>query len=290
METPPSSFIPTPVEISSADRSALLRDPELLRVIRKVASERVPDHAVEDMEQETLLAIDRARSLPATPAARVDFVAGIVRNKAKDWWRENKLQKKVDRKAEVERSDGAAAAEANQHRDTIEKVVAAVPPKQQSTFRCLVREALGESLADIAREMNVEYSTLHKRVTSLRRKLAAAVGGIAFIAMLVGALHRRPVPQMGHDTPAPVPTEAVSTNEPVIDPIAEAREYRKKAFDECLRDEWKECLTDLAAASALDHEGDRDPKVQAAAEDAHRALDSKLGYHPPKVRLYGTAK
>ncbi|HEY8087691.1 MAG TPA: sigma-70 family RNA polymerase sigma factor, partial [Polyangiaceae bacterium] len=244
METPPPIVIPTPVAISLAttlvmseqaamtagskdDRSALLRDREILRVIRKVASELVPDHAVEDMEQETLVALDQAESLPESAPDLADFVAGIVRNKAKDWWRANKLQQKIDREAEIERSDGAAAADANQHRDTIEKVVAAVPPEQQSTFRCLVREALGESLADIAREMNVEYSTLHKRVTSLRRKLVAAVGGIAFIAMLFGALHRRPVPQIGHDAPAPVPTEAVSTNEPVFDPIAEARVYRQ---------------------------------------------------------------
>jgi hypothetical protein len=72
----------------------------------------------------------------------------------------------------------------------------------------------------------------------------------------------------------------------VVDHRDEARLLRQKAFEECTRNQWRECQQDLFDASQLDPAGDDDPLVRAAYADALEGSNSKPGWRPPAVRVY----
>jgi len=67
-------------------------------------------------------------------------------------------------------------------------------------------------------------------------------------------------------------TFAMRPPEPVASPDQRtAEELRKRAFDACNREQWKECLAGLDEAKRLDPAGDEEPAVQAARKHAVQA-------------------
>ncbi len=285
--------IPTPPSSRPADeywhptaeqREAMLRDPDLIKLVNQVLSGRVPDDVVADVRQDTLLAASQSRTLPADPDRRHNYVAGIARKQALRYWRRQALTVPVDHEAEVEQFEQVAQAVAVDtvaERDLIEKLVEALPPKHRETIECMQRQAEGEDLTDIAAERGINYKTLHSRIDKLQRYLrehAREIGALAVLLMIGSCLYVvvRPKPgSMGWDMPEAVTLEpAGSTLEHEADPVGWARVLRGQAFKACVHDQWNQCLADLDSARTFDPAGDADPLVQAARQDANLALGS----------------
>jgi DNA-directed RNA polymerase specialized sigma24 family protein len=266
---------PTPKE-----REAMVRDPELIKLVTRVLSGRVPDHAVEDVRQDTLLAASQKERLPADRARRHNYVAGIARKQALTYLRRAALAVEVEQGAEVEQVAEAVDVDDLAGRQLIERLLAVVPPEQQQTLECLLREADGEKLTNVAADVGVNYHTLRARVRALQETLhehAKQIAGVLIVLIVLGSLGivLRPKPNMGWDMPEMVTLEpAGSTLEHEPNPLGWARVLRGQAFKACMHNQWNQCLETLDAARNFDPTGDADPLVQAARSDAIEALGS----------------
>lgn len=265
---------------TAKEREAMVRDPDLIKLVTRVLSGLVPGHAVEDVRQETLLAASRKERFPADRARRFNYVAGIARKKALTYLRRAALAVEVEDGAEVEQVAVAVAVDSLAERNLIERLIEAVPPEQQQTMECLLREADGEQLTNVADEVGVNYHTLRARVRKLQAYLqehAKQIGGVLLVLLMLGGLGHvlKPTPKMDWDTPEVVTLEpAGSTLLHEADPLGWARVLRGQAFKACVHDQWNECLEYLDRARTFNPAGDADPLVQAAREDAGTALAS----------------
>jgi DNA-directed RNA polymerase specialized sigma24 family protein len=303
MSQPPDDDQSPPSDAPRAnqeERDAMLRDTELIASISEIVRRcGVPDADNEDVVQVTLLAAHKAEGLPKDPAERVQYVHGITRNKAAGHRRKARRSPDVEPGVEVEHIAQAVDADPVAERNLLSRLESVVPAGQMETWRCLARNALGEDLAEIARDVGIQYDTLYKRVTTLKRQLrenAKRMGaGFAMVLLLLGLsrIVLRP-PRMGDDTPGPahVVESATSTHAAEPDPMDVARAVRGRAFRACMNNQWKACLEDLDLAAQIDPNGDNEPTVRAARTDAEDGIqhdeNGKPGdrWAPPKVRLY----
>jgi DNA-directed RNA polymerase specialized sigma24 family protein len=278
-EPPPPPADP----VSDREVDAFIASPALRKAMLKVVRGRVRAADAEDVVQVALWAVKRAKRLPTGEKARLQYALAIARNKAITWYR----RKEVDRPVEHSFDDarGVTANDGGIQRaidaDHLRKIAATVPPKHRSTFECLGRWLLlGESLADMAREMGVEYDTLRKRVLALHQrvlKTGHAIAGLWVVLFFIVASLRGATP--GHDAAKPNPA-----NQP-----ERAHELREHGFEQCMRNDWSSCESDLDAARDLDPDGEDDPKVQAARADVKAAAEHRddPSWSPQEPRLYG---
>jgi len=280
------------------ERDAILRDAKLLKsmagIVRRCG---VVDADNEDVVQVALTAAHKAVNLPRDPDERVKYVHQVTHNKAVSHLRKALLSPELERGVEIERVAQAVEADPVAERNLLSRLESEVPSEQWETWRCLARNALGEDLAEIARDVGIKYDTLYKRVTTLKRQLrenAMRMGAGLVVMLLLLGLSRRVLrpPRMGDDTPGPahVVESATSTHAAEPDPMDVARAVRGRAFRACMNDQWKACLEDLDLAAQIDPTGDTEPAVRAARNDAADGIqhdeDGEPGWAPPRVRLY----
>jgi DNA-directed RNA polymerase specialized sigma24 family protein len=282
------------------ERDAMLRDAELRASTSRVIQRGgVPDADNEDVVQVTLLAAHGAQNLPKDPVERVRYVHGVGRNKAGTHLRKARRSPRLEPGADVERVAQAADADPVADRNLLSRLESTLNAEQIGTWRALARTILGEDLAEIARDVGVQYDTLYKRVTTLKRQLrenAVRMGaGVGVLLLVLGFSWslRRP-PAMGTDEPGPahIAESATSTHAAEPDPMDVARAVRGRAFRSCMNNQWQACIDDLDLAAEIDPTGDTEPTVQAARTDAEggiqhdqRAMPGER-WAPPKVRLY----
>jgi RNA polymerase sigma factor (sigma-70 family) len=168
--------LPPAEPVSQEEVIAFLRDPWLTRAMRRAVRERVNDADVDDVVQEARLGIARKKELPKEQKRRKQYALAIARNKAIKWYD----RKEKGRPEEVALDDARDVAddEGDIRRalasEYLARIAAGLPPTQRTTFECLVRHLMGDSLVEMARGMDVQYDTLYKRVTTLRRQLRTA--------------------------------------------------------------------------------------------------------------------
>jgi len=98
---------------------------------------------------------------------------------------------------------------------------------------------------------------------------AAAAGGAIY-----AAVHHEPAPPP--PSPQPTPTPEPSTPEqPVVPDLVAAATWREKAVAACKAEQWRDCLTDLDHARALDPDGDDTPEVKATRMKAIEGITRK---------------
>jgi RNA polymerase sigma factor (sigma-70 family) len=270
--------------VTDAEMNAFLRDPALTKAMTKAVLERVNDADVEDVLQATRMAVAARKKLLKDPKARRQYVVGIARNKAISWYRRNEKDRPDKEPLEAVPPQAADDGGIKRAHDAqvLEKIAAAVPPRERSTWECLVRKLLWqESVADMAREMGVQESTLHKRVAALQGRLKT--GGFAAAALGVMLLFlvtqlRRPGdegPLVGH----PAPSDSIEEpQEPTLgtpDAKARATQLREEAKAQCAAGDWKKCLWSYDRANGLDIERET-PEVKAAHDKAREEV-RKLG-------------
>jgi RNA polymerase sigma factor (sigma-70 family) len=276
----PEEPLPPAEPVPDGEVDAFLRDPSLRFALTAAVLGRVRRDDVEDVVQEAMFAVKRARRLPTEPTQRLQYALAIARNKARKWYR----RKQAGRPESVEFNEEQTPAaldcglQRTADREHIERIVATVPEKHRSTLICLARYLMGESIADMAREMGVKYETLHKRVTALRERMEStgkAIAGLALVLMLLIVMVR---PKSGHEVSAPRPP----------DQPERALDLRKHGFEQCMRNDWSSCESDLDAARDLDPDGEDDPKVQAARADVKAAAEhhDEPSWSPKGPRLY----
>jgi len=281
------------------ERANLGRDKTLTRDLAKTALKRgVPDSAVEDVVQETLLAASLAPKLPAgSGEPRKKYVFGVLGFKITEYWRKEYKDRELAERAEAHFAQPVRAADPVAERDLFAKLPTIVKPGQLADLRCLIRHKIGkERLTDLAREHNEDYEAFAKRIKRLGTIMTAqiaAMGGI-FAILLGVALQPRPDHPLALDEPGPVALQepAVSTHFGEPDPMDWAKVLRGEAFRACMDNRWYDCLVGLDAARDLDPSGDRDPVVAAARKDANDGYAANLKpgspWRPPVVRAYAS--
>jgi RNA polymerase sigma factor (sigma-70 family) len=279
-DEPPS---PPADPVSDREVDAFIASPALRKAMLKVVRGRVRAADAEDVVQVALWAVKRAKRLPTGEKERLQYALAIARNKAITWYR----RKEVDRPVEHSFDDarGVTANDGGIQRaidaEHLRKIAATVPPKHRTTFECLGRWLLtGESLADMAREMGVEYSTLRKRVLALHQRVLKTghqIAGLWVVLLFIVASLRGATQPRDVSAPCP-PTQH-----------ERAHELREHAFERCMENHWSSCQADLDAARHLDPDGEDDPKVRAARTDVMAAAEHRddSSWSPEEPRLYG---
>jgi RNA polymerase sigma factor (sigma-70 family) len=265
--------LPSPADpITDKEVDAFLADRSLRPAMMKVIRGRVPDADVEDVVQEALWAVKRAKRLPGGAVDRRRYALAIARNQAKTWY----VRKYADRPEEVSFEDDCrrvshdGGMECAIEREHLQKIATTVPDTQRSTFECLGRYLLGENLAEIAREMGLDYDTLYKRVTKLHRdlmKAGQAIAGLAVVLLLLIGLRRGEKVAGPPSEPEAPKVERHESAPKTSDAKAHAAKLREAARAQCDAKQWKRCLASYDLAAALDPEGETQ-EVKVAHERA----------------------
>jgi DNA-directed RNA polymerase specialized sigma24 family protein len=275
---PTAAEEPAANPVRDEELEAFIKDRSLRQAMAKVVKGRVRDPDVDDVVQEALLATRYAKNLPSEPKDRRQYALAIARNKAITWYTDKEKDRPDSLSFDTVPRDAADDGGIQRAIDAqhLEKIAATVTVPERSTLTCLFRQLMGESLADIAREMNVEYSTLHKRVTTLHGRVRST--GIAIAAlMLLFVVNRwwaRDDGRVGGGVPTPPPSMVPQPPEPARGtPQAKARaaQLREEARAQCAAEKWKKCLMSYDVAADLDPEGET-PDIKAAHDKALEEL------------------
>jgi DNA-directed RNA polymerase specialized sigma24 family protein len=288
---------------SAEERRLMLRDRALEKLLAYAIRALVPSSEIEDVIQDTLHAAHDAPKLPAGDGKeRNNYVIGIGKNKAVDH------RRRALRFPELDEQEGgldhlqhvaqATHADAAADRDFLDKITRDVGDDQAAlTLRCLARQAMGEDLAEIAREVGIPYDTLYKRVTTMQRRVkerGKQLGGFMALLIALGVSwgSRAPKPERAADEPQMVELlePATSTHVGETDPMDWARVLRGEAFRACMNDQWEECNDGLNVAGQFDPDGEQRPEVKAARADVLGGIGARLKpgstWAPPRVRVY----
>jgi RNA polymerase sigma factor (sigma-70 family) len=295
--------LPPAAPVTDREMEAFLRQLCTSRALECRVRGRVRNADVEDVVQEALIAIQRLKRLPTGEKERLQYARAIARNRAIAWY--SRKEKKRSDEVAFDDARGEAVEDSRLesviHAEQLERIAETVPLKQRETFACLARHLLlGESVAEMAREMGVEYDTLYKRVTTLHRHVkeaGKALGGLVMmLVVLMGAWRvlsppdevAAPAPSSWTAPPAPTktPSEAPAPGSP--EALQKARDLREQAFHACTQDDWAACERGLDGARDLDPQGDNDPRVQAARADVQAAAKhgEGTGWSPKRSRAY----
>jgi DNA-directed RNA polymerase specialized sigma24 family protein len=294
---PPAEAVPAATDelLKRGDpREALLADKDFRQGLVNFFTRRT-GHEAEDLAQEVCIEISRSKSFPTNKTEQVPYAFGIARNIYKDWFKKRLEQRTAEERVAAEPT--VRGVEAVEDRQLLERLVEGLPEAQIPTLRWLARQLLGkESLAQIAKEANVDYDVAYKRVVTLQRRLertALGLVGLTLLFIVVGAVYTRSQAPIAHkDTPLPTPS-SVPSQEPSATPeMMEARRLREKAFRDCapgaFQPDYLGCLVDLEQAKDLDPAGDGDPRVKKVRADAVKVLyDHDGGRRDPKREKQG---
>ncbi len=253
--------------------AAFLSDPEWVARVQRIVRRRVSNEAAAaDIIQEAYAAaVEQDPSLPADDGAAKKYLLGVVRNKARMHVRATAIRSHQEMDEEVH---GARAPESVEARDLWRRIAARVAPPRAQALTWFVRVALGESLADIARESGVDYEAALGRYFRMRNELrghAKQLAGVALIAMLAIGITRGRRPDehsVSSPRPPPAPTHVAPSESTTL---AHAAALRRAGLRACADRHWAECLEDLDRARALDAPGDGVPEIQAARHAASAA-------------------
>lgn len=251
-----------------SQNAALLSDPALREGLLKFARRRLPPAEVEDLVQNTLTEALSAASPPSDPAEFRRWVHGIARHKIADNFRRRGRQPIPS--ADVDQN----AAEPNPSLAELDQWIESELPKTdhaRATLHWLLREGDGETLDEIARDVELPAPRVRQRVSRLRRHLHArwlALGAAGLMSLLVmGTLLYRAM-QPGVAPPSIV-REAFS-------PLERARALRQEALERCAAGAYPECIAALDRARALDPNGEN----ARAIGEARAAAESNLQPRP----------
>ena len=288
------------VEVSAAERQALLRDRDVIDTIdRALRGCKVPAGEVEDVTQLVLLAISRLPLMPPTRPGRLGYFYRMARNQGLLWHRQNERQVPIARSARVETFVAQAVpADAADARDALVKLARTVEPGHWRAFTWLVRMTYGVKAKTLATEAGVKEDVVYQSTSRMRDTLRKSGKAIGILSILLAAawvvslawpkeqvaLPSSPKTTLNETRPA------APTQQKERDPVAVAHDIRARAFKECVQRDWRSCTEDLDAAAWLDPNGDQDAAVQAARTDAGEGQNHrKLGdpWRPQFVAVYG---
>jgi DNA-directed RNA polymerase specialized sigma24 family protein len=256
--------------------TAMLSDAELLESVRTTLLQKgVPWDDVPDLIQQAFAAAFACESFPENDADAKQYLFGIVRNQASMFRRKSKGK---DARSFDETRHGGVPAAPIEERELLAKIVAAVPESRWHTFTWFARVTFGESLAEIAREEQVDYPVAHARFAriekDLRKWAKEIAAGVVAILVAVGVYRAvQPPPPVGHAPPIPSPLDG-----PTDEDRAEAAALRAQAAEECRATHWLECQRDLDHAKLRDPDGDASPIVvdlRRQLDAAHRSLEDR---------------
>jgi RNA polymerase sigma factor (sigma-70 family) len=260
-----------------SQQAALLVDPTLREGLLKYARRRLPPAEVEDLVQNTLTEALIAESAPSDPADFRRWVHGIARHKIADSYRRRGRLPILS--ADLDQNAASPSPSIGELGEWIESEL----PKTdnaQSTLHWLLREGDGETLDEIAREVDLPAPRVRQRVSRLRRHFHArwlALGAAGLLSLLgVGALFYRVL------QPAAVPPSIA--REPLT-PLERARIIRQNAFQRCAAGAYPECIAALDQAKALDPDGENasaisEARAAAANAEQRRSIPELPGGSP----------
>ncbi|MDC3987331.1 sigma-70 family RNA polymerase sigma factor [Polyangium jinanense] len=253
-----------------------LADPELRRFLLDFVRRRVSPADADDIVQTVLCEALTAKNRPDNGAELRKYLLGIARHKVADAHRRT-AREEVRDPPELVASPPPVEEEALMR--WAERQAPATE-EAKKTLTWMAREGEGEKLESIAEEEQVPAARVRQRVSRMRRwmkeRWLAELAAVAALAVLAVVLWR--VAQDAED-----PEEAIlplpdRVPAPSDTPLDRARALRADALWWCERGSYRICVEELDAAKQLDPTGDQAPEVQAAREQARRALTT-----PPPV-------
>ena len=186
----------------------ILGDPRLRRDLARSVGRRVHAFDVDDVVQTTLAEALGAKALPSGPEDVRRFVFAIARQKVAD------VHRRRGREARCVWPDAEAHAPApsNDVKRWLERTLPA-SPEVRRTFDWILREAEGETLAEIAANDHVSPAMVRQRVSRLRRWLRArwlkdvtmfTILGIVALSIAYGVVNRvAPRPEISRERAVP---------------------------------------------------------------------------------------
>jgi len=259
-----------------SQNAARLADPALREGLLKYARRRLPPAEVEDLVQNTLTDALVAANAPNDDSEFRRFVHGIARHKIADSYRRRGHQPISS--ADVDQT----AAETSPSAGELSQWIDSELPKTegaQATLHWLLRESDGESLDEIARDLDLPAPRVRQRVSRLRRHFHArwlALGAAGLLVLLgVGASLERAA-QRG-SAPPTITREAPT-------PIEQARALREDALQRCAAGAYPECIAQLDRAQALDPNGESASAIREARDAAALATAAR----PPQKAATGS--
>lgn len=251
-----------------SQHAARLADPALREALFKYARGRLPPAEVDDLVQNTLTEALVAANAPNDQTDFRRWVHGIARHKIADSYR---LRGRLPvLSADLDQS----AAEPSPSPSELSQWIESELPKTdgaQATLHWLLREGDGESLDEIARDVDLPAPRVRQRVSRLRRHFHArwlALGAAGLLLLVgAGALFYRAL------RPALVPPSIARES---LTPLERARGLREKALQQCAGGAYPECIAALDRARALDPSGESASAIRAAREAAANAEQPRL--------------
>jgi RNA polymerase sigma factor (sigma-70 family) len=237
-----------------------LADPALREGLLKYARGRLPPGEVEDLVQNTLTEALVAANAPSDLTDFRRWIHGIARHKIADSYRRRG-------RLPIPSPDlDQSAAEPNPTLNELSQWIESELPNTdgaQATLHWLLREGDGESLDEIARDVDLPAPRVRQRVSRLRRHFHARwlALGAAGLALLLGA---GSLSYLGL-RPAIAPEEIA--REP-ISPLERARVLRHDGLQRCALGAYPECIAALDQARALDPDGESASVIREARDAA----------------------
>jgi len=252
--------------------AARVADPALREGLLKYARRRLPPGEVEDLVQSTLTEALVADNAPSDPTSFRRWVHGIARHKIADSYRQRG-------RLPIPSPDlDLSAADSRPWTGELSQWIESELPKTdsaQATLHWLLREGDGESLDEIARDVDLPAPRVRQRVSRLRRHFHArwlALGAAGLVLLLgAGTLTYRAL------RPAAIPQEIA--REPIT-PFERARILRHDALQRCALGAYRECIAALDEARALDPSGENASAIREARAAAARSEQPRT---PPEL-------
>ena len=260
-----------PMTMDEPRLSEPLADPELRRFLLDFVRRRVSPADADDIVQTVLCEALTAKNRPDDGAELRKYLLGIARHKVADAHRRT-AREEVRDPPELVASPPPVEEEA-----LVRWAERQAPATEEAkkTLAWMAREGEGEKLENIAEEEQVPAARVRQRVSRMRRwmkeRWLAELAAVAALAVLAVVLWR--VAQDADDPEAllPLPDKVPA---PTETPLDRAKALRADALWWCERGSYVICVQQLDAAKQLDEAGDKEPAVQAAREQARRALEA----------------
>jgi len=248
--------------------AALLSDPALREGLLNYARRRLPAAEVEDLVQNALTEALTAPTPPSDPAEFRRWVHGIARHKIADTFR--RRDRLPIPTADIDHNAAQPIPSIAELGQWVEREL----PKTETahaTLHWLLREGDGETLDEIARDVNVPAPRVRQRVSRLRRHFHArwmALSAAGLLSLLVAGtlIHRAKSPD----------ADSAGISRESFGPLERARVLRQKGLERCAAGAYEECIAALDEAKGLDPSGE-----QARAISEARAAAASLGQASP---------